>query len=102
MTFYVDAWLDRSEPYVQVKNKQSRKVVADFTSDELKSAIENGDICLSDFFDSSVSVQLELVKSLLLLRCCVDMGKDIKAACNKAVKRGQSPPKLTTTPTLYH
>jgi hypothetical protein len=73
MTFYVDAWIDRPQPYVQVKNKESREVIADFSSDELKQAVERGDICLSDFFDSNIKVQLELIKSLLLLRCSVDM-----------------------------
>ena len=99
MTFYVDAWLDRPQPYVQVKNKQNRKVVADFSSEELKNAIEQGDICLSDFFDTSVTAQLELIKSLLLLRCCVDLSKEIKAACDTAVKYRQ----VATTPlTSYH
>lgn len=77
MTFYIDAWLDRPQPYVQVKNKENKKVVVDFSSDELKRAIEQGDICLCDFFDSSLETQTELVKSLILLRCSVDMGKKI-------------------------
>ena len=102
MTFYIDAWLDCSQPYVQVKNKQNRKVVADFSSEELKNAIEQGDICLSDFFDTSVAAQLELIKSLLLLRCCVDMGKDLKAACDTAVKRRQASTSPFTTLTSYH
>jgi hypothetical protein len=102
MTFYVDAWLDHPQPYVQVKNKQNRKVVADFSSEELKSAIEQGDICLSDFFDTSVAAQLELIKSLLLLRCCVDMGKEIKAVCSTAVKCRQTPNSSFTPPTSYH
>ena len=76
MTFYIDAWLDRPHPYVQVKNKQNREVVADFSSDELNQAVERGDICLTDFFDANLKSQLELVKSLLLLRCSVDMSKD--------------------------
>lgn len=75
MTFYIDAWLDRPHPYVQVKNKQDSKVIADFSSDDLNRAIEQGDICLCDFFDASLETQLELVKSLLLLRCSVDIGK---------------------------
>ena len=75
MTFYIDAWLDRPHPYVQVKNKQDSKVIADFSSDDLNRAIEQGDICLCDFFDASLEAQLELVKSLLLLRCSVDIGK---------------------------
>ncbi|RVU84661.1 hypothetical protein EOL70_10425 [Leucothrix sargassi] len=89
MAFYIDAWLDRPHPYVQVKNKQSSEVVADFSSDELAEAVQNGDICFADFFDTSAKAQSELVKSLLLLRCCVDMSKDF---CKE----------LFTPPSSYH
>lgn len=89
MTFYVDAWLDHPQPYVQVKNKYNQKVVADFSSDELSQAVEQGDICLSDFCNPCLEAQSELIKSLLLLRCCVDIGKDIQVVCHQACFWGE-------------
>lgn len=83
MTFYIDAWLDRPEPYVQVKNKNNQKVVAKFAGDELARALEHGDICVSDFCDASAENQLDLVKSLLLLRCCEDIGNELQMIYSK-------------------
>jgi len=77
MTFYIDAWLDRPQPFVQVKNKNNQQIVASFEGNELSRALEYGDICLSDFSDPRVETQMELVKSLLLLRCCEDISKEI-------------------------
>ncbi|PID46846.1 MAG: hypothetical protein CSB47_01805 [Proteobacteria bacterium] len=78
MTFYVDAWLDCPEPYVRVINKRSRQVLADFSGETLCTAIEQGDICVSDFFEQDDVSKLELVKSLLLLRCGQDICQDVQ------------------------
>jgi len=87
MTFYVNAWLDRREPYVQIKNKQTEAIVAHFSSQELSLAIERGDICLKDFCDASQEAQMELIKVLLLIRCCEDMCNAIQVACERASVR---------------
>lgn len=78
MTFYIDAWLDRPQPFIQVKNKHNQQVVAEFEGEELSKALECGEFCLCDFYDARTEAQMELIKSLLLLRCCEDMGKDIQ------------------------
>ena len=78
MTFYIDAWLDHPQPFVQVKNKNNQQVVARFAGSELSKALEHGDFCLSDFCDPRAETQMELVKSLLLLRCCEDIGKEVQ------------------------
>lgn len=79
MTFYVDAWLDHPKPYVQVKNKNNQKIVARFEGEALFKALDYGDFCLNDFLDSGADAQMELVKSLLLLKCCEDIGNEIQA-----------------------
>lgn len=78
MTFYIDAWLDCPNPYVKVVNKNNQQVMADFSGRELSKAFEQGDIYMTDFLDADGASQLELIKSLLLLRCCQNIYRDIQ------------------------
>ena len=89
MTFYIDAWLDRPQPFIQIKNKNNQQVIAQFEGEELSNALECGEFCLCDFYDARAEAQMELIKSLLLLRCCEDIGKDIQAIYNDTLMSGQ-------------
>lgn len=66
MTFYINAWLDRSDPYVSIHNKETNEVVAHFEGDNLREIVAKDYFCLSDFCDPSVCRQQELVRCLLL------------------------------------
>ena len=85
MAFYIDAWLDRPNPYVQVVNKSNSQVVAKFSQSELNQAVERGDICLGEFYDSHPHTQQELVKHLLLIRCCENMSRELEESCQQAI-----------------
>lgn len=85
MSFYIDAWLDRPNPYVQVINKLNSEVIARFSKTELNQAVERGDFCLCDFYDSQPHNQQELVKHLLLIRCCENMTREIEASYQQAM-----------------
>lgn len=73
MTFYVNAWLDRVDPFISLHNRQTGEQVARFDKAELQECIEQGDFCLSELCNPCQRVQQELVKCLLLARCSHDV-----------------------------
>lgn len=73
MSFYINAWLDRSDPFVSLHDRQTGEAVTTFTKDELQSCLEQGDFTVSELCNPCQRVQQELVKTLLLSRCCYDV-----------------------------
>lgn len=69
MTFYINAWLDRADPFISLHHRQTGEVVARFEKYELQECLEQGDFCLNEFCNPCQRVQQELVKCLLLAQC---------------------------------
>jgi len=68
MTYQIDAWLERQDPYIRVTDKHTGIQVINWNSKRLKGLLERGAICPEDFQDTSANQQ-ELVKDLFLLAC---------------------------------
>lgn len=68
MTYQIDAWLERQDPYIRVTDKNTGVQVINWSSQRLKGLLERGAICPDDFCSPSANQQ-ELVKDLFLLAC---------------------------------
>lgn len=68
MTFYVDAWLDRNDPYIDVRHRLTNAVVAHFDQQQLQQCLDEGDISLQDLLDTAPESQQEVIRTLLLCR----------------------------------
>ncbi len=73
MTFYVNAWLDRVDPFVSIHDKQTGELIVKFDKVELQECLEQGDFCLSELCDTTQHGQQELIKALLLTHCAHDL-----------------------------
>ncbi len=73
MTFYVNAWLDRVDPFVSIHDKQTGELIVKFDKVELQECLEQGDFCLSELCDTTQRGQQELIKALLLTHCAHDL-----------------------------
>lgn len=69
MTFYINAWLDRADPFISLHNRHTDEVVARFDRHELQACLDQGDFCLQELCDPCQRAQQELVKCLLLAQC---------------------------------
>lgn len=69
MTFSINAWLDRSNPFIELRNNKTGELMAHFTGERLRSCIEQGDICLRELCKADQATQQELVRCLLLTHC---------------------------------
>ena len=78
MTFYVNAWLDRVDPFVSLHNRNTGEQVVRFDKDELQECLEQGDFCLNELCDPCQQVQQELVKCLLLALCSHDVRQQLE------------------------
>jgi hypothetical protein len=78
MTFYVNAWLDRVDPFISLHNSQTGEQVARFEKAELQECLEQGDFCLNELCNPCQRVQQELVKCLLLARCSHDVRQQLE------------------------
>lgn len=68
MTYQIDAWLERQDPYLRVTDKVTGVPVIDWNSQRLKSLLDRGAICTEDFYNTEKNQQ-ELVKDLFLISC---------------------------------
>lgn len=69
MTFSINAWLDRADPFVELRNTKTGERMALFTGELLTRCLEQGDICLRELSQTDQSTQQELVRYLLLVQC---------------------------------
>lgn len=70
MTFYINAWLNRINPFVSVCDRENGEELLRLEEPELQKHMANGDLYLSDFCTNHPPELQTLVKELLLLRCC--------------------------------
>ncbi|MCC6075150.1 hypothetical protein ACFPTX_00845 [Pseudomonas sp. GCM10022188] len=66
MTFLIDAWLDRPQPYLRILDRDSGRVCAQLDRDALAELQEQGDFDLASLSSSEPSVLKELLQTLFL------------------------------------
>ena len=92
MTFYVNAWLDRSDPFISLHNRDTGETVARFEKEALQECLDQGEFCLSELCDPSPRVQQELVKCLLLAQCYRDVHHQLESIYHNFFPRTESAP----------
>lgn len=71
MSYMIDAWLERPDPYIRVVHKERRISVLQWRGRQVREMIDNGMICVLDFAEQNTNEQ-ELVKELFVLSCLND------------------------------
>jgi hypothetical protein len=66
MTYMIDAWFERKNPYLRVIHRSTGVPIVNWQGTALMEKLQNGAICVEDF---SESPSQELVKELFLLDC---------------------------------
>ena len=61
MTYVIDAWFERSNPYLRVIHRSTGIPIVHWQGSSLMRKLENGSICVEDFAESPSQ---ELVKEL--------------------------------------
>jgi hypothetical protein len=72
MTYVIDAWFERSNPYLRVTHRATGIPIVHWQGNALRKQLENGTICVEDFSDTPSQ---ELVKELFLLDCLEQKGE---------------------------
>ena len=62
MTFSINAWLDRVDPFIELRNNKTGEIMAQFSGEQLKRCLEQGDVCLTELCRADPSTQQELVR----------------------------------------
>lgn len=71
MTYMIDAWLERPDPYIRVVHRERKIPVIQWQGERVKEMIATGILCPFDFSDERVNQQ-ELIKELFVLSCLDD------------------------------
>ncbi|MES2820578.1 MAG: hypothetical protein V4812_16525 [Pseudomonadota bacterium] len=66
MTYLIDAWLDRPQPYLRVLHRETGEVRALVEAEALEELWSQGEVDLAALNSSEPAVQKELVRSLFL------------------------------------
>jgi hypothetical protein len=66
MTYLIDAWLDRPQPYLRILDRETGKVCAVLEEEALVELRDQGDLDVSSLSSSEPCVQKEMVRSLFL------------------------------------
>lgn len=66
MTYLIDAWLDRPQPYLRILNRQTGEVCAVLEEEALEELREQGDLDIDGLASSEPVVLKELVRNLFL------------------------------------
>ena len=66
MTYLIDAWLDRPQPYLRILNRNTGEVCALLKEDALDELRDQGDLDLHELNSSEPLVLKELVRNLFL------------------------------------
>jgi hypothetical protein len=68
MTYQINAWLERPDPYIEVTHKVRKIPVIQWNAEQIKEMISLGSLCPADFSDLRINEQ-ELIKELFILSC---------------------------------
>lgn len=66
MTYQIDAWLERTNPYLKVLNRKTGKPVLHWQGEQLRQKLDDGTLAVEDL---SAPISQELVKDLFLQDC---------------------------------
>lgn len=66
MTYLIDAWLDRPQPYLRILNRQTGEVCTLLEEQALEELRDQGDLDLHDLSSNEPLVLKELVRNLFL------------------------------------
>lgn len=66
MTYLIDAWLDRPNPYLRILHRETGEVCALLEQDALDELREQGDLDFQELNSSEPLVLKELVRNLFL------------------------------------
>ncbi|MBD8598839.1 hypothetical protein QWI18_11895 [Pseudomonas sp. W2Oct36] len=66
MTYLIDAWLDRPQPYLRILDRETGQVCAVLEEEALDELRDQGDLDVSSLSSSEPGVQKEMVRSLFL------------------------------------
>ncbi len=66
MTYLIDAWLDRPQPYLRILNRATGEVCAVLEEDALEELRDQGDLDLHELNSNEPLVLKELVRNLFL------------------------------------
>ncbi|TXH75700.1 MAG: hypothetical protein E6Q85_04265 [Thiothrix sp.] len=84
MTFSINAWLDRVDPFIELRNNKTGEIMAQFSGEQLQRCLEQGDIGLTELCRADPSTQQELVRCLLLAHCSQCLQVQLEDTFNKA------------------
>lgn len=96
MTFSINAWLDRTDPFIELRNSKTGEIMALFAGEQLKRCLEQGDICLTELCRADQATQQELVRCLLLTHWLQSLQGQLEHTVNhyingyKPIKQGSS------------
>ena len=66
MTYLIDAWLDRPQPYLRILDRETGQVCAVLEEEALDELRDQGDLDVSNLSSSEPGIQKEMVRSLFL------------------------------------
>ncbi|PHX40493.1 hypothetical protein AO263_00445 [Pseudomonas sp. NZIPFR-PS5] len=66
MTYLIDAWLDRPQPYLRILDRETGQVCAVLEEEALDELRDQGGLDVSSLSSSEPGVQKEMVRSLFL------------------------------------
>ena len=66
MTYLIDAWLERSQPYLRILNRKTGEVCAVLHGNALTELQEQGELSLQELNSAEPEVLKELVRRLFL------------------------------------
>lgn len=67
MAYVLNAWLERSQPFLQIIHRETGRVCVDFPAELLKELCLTGEICPADFCQTSVQTTKDVVRHLFYL-----------------------------------
>ena len=83
MTYFINAWLEGPQPFLQVIHRETGRVCVDFPAQVLEELCRDGDICPGDFCANTPSATKEIVRHLFhtatLKGCCVSRKGTVSA-----------------------
>jgi len=79
MTYMIDAWLERPDPYLRVTHKLTGIRIIDWKTEQIREMLDCGALCPDDFSDGRRSPK-ELVRELFLLACLEGNNEQPEAA----------------------
>ncbi|MFT6913926.1 MAG: hypothetical protein ACJAWL_000212 [Motiliproteus sp.] len=69
MTYIVNAWLERDQPWLKVSDRRTGSLIMEWSSEQLRALFASGELCLEDLQGSETRLH-ETVKELFLRSYC--------------------------------